>query len=309
VQNLSDRELRVLRGIISQNGSPSVATSSGDVSFSIFASWMYRIFSTHVGGLKRNDPAVSGSMQEADGASGFTVALLQHCNASDACKLLEFPDKVEAVPSAVLPIDDQSITSNDESHDEKGDSVRTPRQGRRRKTLSRVGSRDKHDWHHGSESGSASSQARSRSSSRASDTSKPQQHHHSDILCLKGLPPSEAMLSRRMIRACSVDLSQEGQQASNFEAPQSFSEGGNLGQLDILKAAQKIAMSSKALDKAGGAPSWRKVKPVQEADTVLKGAVARLAELGLDDDGDNEQPEGHAGLLDVQEPCAQEAEM
>jgi len=112
------------------------------------------------------------------------------------------------------------------------------------------------------------------------------------LLVMKGLPPSEAMLARRQIRACSVDLgkapeaSEEAATSSSHQeqedigmaagaklAPLAY-DGGNFS-LPSPTVAEKWAMGpSEPLAKA--APPERKVKPVQDAQTVVLEAIRKL---------------------------------
>jgi hypothetical protein len=113
------------------------------------------------------------------------------------------------------------------------------------------------------------------------------------VLRMKGLPPSEAMLSRRVIRACSVDHGREdllavtpvaddaiqGTSAGvEKQEPRHAGAGGAVAGLQALSDLQVFA------PKTSQGPHARKVKPVQDADTVVREAaeaILRLQTLGL----------------------------
>jgi hypothetical protein len=105
------------------------------------------------------------------------------------------------------------------------------------------------------------------------------------VLRMKGLPPSEAMLSRRVIRACSVDHGREDPMAVTpvaDDAIQGTSAGVEKQEPRHAGAGGAVAGLQALSDLQG--PHARKVKPVQDADTVVRAAaeaILRLQTLGL----------------------------
>lgn len=122
------------------------------------------------------------------------------------------------------------------------------------------------------------------------------------VLNMKGLPPSEAMLGRRQIRACSVDLGRAEEQTAAQELAAAL---GGCGAALLPATAQddslpEVARASQAggptamcepklnevlrlpglapplKEKVPTAPTARKVKPVQDAEGIVLGAIMRL---------------------------------
>jgi len=112
------------------------------------------------------------------------------------------------------------------------------------------------------------------SPSRLTQNAQERRRPEQPTLVLKGLPSSEVMLSRREVRACSVDLS--GQP----ELRTILAEGADPSDLTV-EAAQHRA-SSWGPAPTGGSSSeqpqaGRKVKQAQASDDVVREAIARLS--------------------------------
>lgn len=291
-------------------------TQSG-VTFDGFVFWMHGVFSQNLGGLERQD-----SKAQDERAVTFMSTLLRECAAAtDATGDQQAAEYASDAPS-----------STDESTSAR------PRKPRRRKTLTRPGKDDSSRNMSRSNSGNATrlqpaaagrSQSSSegctprtkrltrsgsrddvpsRSSSRCSNLGeqRPELGGGTDIFCLKGLPPSEAMLSRREMRACSVD-----------HDPITFAEQLNAilpsGSLD--STCDVASHDTVAIDSVGysvsplvepavipfsqrppvALPMERKVKPVLDATLLVQGAIARLDDLaGAETDSTSPSPQAQS---------------
>jgi len=105
------------------------------------------------------------------------------------------------------------------------------------------------------------------------------------ILRMKGLPPSEAMLGRREMRACSVDLGRDpaGAAAADpaSQAPGTLSPGVPSSPKSLLHAIR--AAAPPPAPRAFLAPT-RKVKPVADAEVLVREAIMKLERQGPADD-------------------------
>jgi len=115
------------------------------------------------------------------------------------------------------------------------------------------------------------------------------------VMNLKGLPPSEAMLSRKQFRACSVDLtdtlpqvvpdSRASSRAAHREPPRAHAS-----------LAEIVPPGPPKGDTTAASPTKRKVKPVLDSLTIVTDAISKLSEMEFRRDfGDEEEGEDHGG--------------
>jgi len=129
------------------------------------------------------------------------------------------------------------------------------------------------------------------------------------VMRLKGLPPSEAMLSRKQFRANSVDLTdstkqqaeiQQSQQAlldslsagaantgevamagASTEATGATSSSSGAAEAQLLRGLEGLVPPSAlraGVDPSEPSPVKRKVKPVQDSLSIVTDAIAKLRE-------------------------------
>jgi len=120
----------------------------------------------------------------------------------------------------------------------------------------------------------------------------------SGVLVLSGLPPSEAMLGRKMFRAISVDFGKDGDiehHSADMEkghAQSSIGGGGEAPSASDLEARLQglIGKAGGAIPKKEGNAS-RKEKTGQDSDKLVSDALAKLQKLELRRDDDHEEYE------------------
>lgn len=131
------------------------------------------------------------------------------------------------------------------------------------------------------------------------------------VMNLKGLPPSEAMLSRKQFRACSVDLTnnaKQGEAQPSLLLPGLLAVAGGAGvgggpgrplgeaSGDAVAEALRGAKGGALAGRAGGtsadrqtSPTNRKVKPVQDSLLIVTDAIAKLSEVERNRDADGDE--------------------
>jgi hypothetical protein len=234
VKSLSDPDLRLLRSLI-----PEKLSRDDEVSFGKFVTWMEGVFSNRLGGLERKSNHASGPSDNS-----FAATLLREC------------------PDAKKPPSDEKATgtireTSASSGGETASSSVAPSQTRRtqrRKTIARQST-----WTSSRAEGAQTSRSNSRSQSKRASTKEKCTPNDApdapEVFNLKGLPPSEAMLARREMRACSVD----------FDDPTAVHQ---------VPGAVRDHLANFKLEQSQ--PLERKVKPVTDSHVVVSGAIERL---------------------------------
>jgi hypothetical protein len=246
---------------------------------------MHGVFSQQLGGLKRQESNMQQQLEDV----GFIATFVRECPAARA----SFLDTASEKPFVAghqqhdytsenglgdAPSSNGSISETTRSHKRRTTQVKMPfgKDGGSKK-ISRNNSKDSNRWYQAARkvskslsdaSSNKSKHRRSRNNSSSAEP-KPESGRTSGIFCLKGLPPSEAMLSRREIRACSVvdddTAALRNQLNTVISEEPSLAGTGKAGSRNCSPQAQTTMV--------------RKVKPVQDATTVVQGVIARLDNL------------------------------
>jgi hypothetical protein len=303
VKKLVFDELQSLRELVFEKP----PEPGGHVPFDSFVHWMHGVFTQQLGGLERQD----SSEKKMEGDS-FVSTLLRECaDANGNNEDSHTPVDDNPVVQVEAVVTEHEAGAETESSTDESSSSKAPvsRHNRRRKTLAKLGFMAKdanprtnsRKQPYSRSTGAQDSRSASRedlSSTADKAPSSSRGNDDGDKFCLKGLPPSEAMLGRREIRACSLDADPVTfVEQLNTVLPPDAQITGSTGPPGPVQA---VDTSSSRTDPALAHPSSRscaasapalvrKVKPVQDAATVVQGAIARLDDLaGMGPDSGNE---------------------
>jgi len=244
-------------------------TKGNEVPFDIFMRLMQELFACGIAGLRWQGIAEATTLAELEGRPGFAVAMLR-----ERMKVVSHV----GVPYNVLEGGRELHSSQDFSTDghasrmmptssvpkakHKSVSLNCSRTGSRKglRRLSRSGQVRFSGSHHNSTDRGPTAIDDSIS---AADLEPPVQGSGGRVMNLKGLPPSEAMLSRKQFRPCSVDLANYPKQADTQQQA-----------ITVLPSAVPLAK--------------RKVKPAQDSLLLVTDAIAKLSEVEIDPDSDED---------------------
>jgi hypothetical protein len=266
VRCLADSEKKVLRNVIPEN-----LSRDDEVSFGKFVSWMEVVFANCLGGLQRQANPTSGPPE-----TGFVATLLREC--PEAQKKTHGESTFEAGDTATELIPEASASSGAENSVSRSSSVVPPkrRQPNKRKTLQRQLTRSNSRTMEDKRTAKGpTKRAGSTCSFSTSNGEAPQKNSAEactsndtfdvpEVLNLKGLPPSEAMLARREMRAISVDFD-----------PAALQHLPGVGRSDYAVGSETTPLKLEQL--TVGQPLERKVKPALDSHVVVRGAIERLA--------------------------------
>jgi len=273
-----DRELKGIcaKGVVQPHRRVSDESAANcPVPFDIFLAWMRDIFSSNIGGLART---LRGSADDLQRRTGF-IALMQReqeklqkkvgggqsADYSKSAGIAWRPKTLGIVPPIGSESGSAFLTSPASYSSTGRSSLATSRRSSGMRTRSQgnktVGSTP-------SESRRASSTGRLRAGLEGQQVDGDALEESK--LVLKGLPPSEAMLARKAIRACSIVIDD----ANDIGLGDSrLSPGGS----KLTPGGSRLSPNAKVGWKAPQSPGkQRKVKPVQDVDQVVMDAILKL---------------------------------
>jgi hypothetical protein len=306
VRGLDKKEIVQLRTIIESYTNLHDAQDDGKAPFAVFMMWMKEIFEHKIGGLAldKSDPASPAAPPPMD-KKGFAFAMLREQARAEGNLSAVAQDANETMltnaarrGSASRSVDSRKSMYSLAAAGEPNNLIN--RKAFKKSTTTITPSMTPRES--GSmtqESASRLSSSLSTSGTNSSSTSKrnstsDEDRDHTAVLQLKGLPPQEAILSRKLFRATSVDLTNEGGDPKLNGADDDLNGEPPAGSRDGSKRLPKNEVSEDrpaVQPKSNGKSTLasRNVKQVVDTELVLTGALAKLEALG--DDAPNPEPD------------------
>lgn len=280
---LAPEEMALLRTIVKKH-TPEEHLRSGDgqTPFNVFVHWLRAIFAERIGGIEWHGESERAPPEER---RGFCPAMIREWYAAiaDAIGSSSSGSRSNSLRHNTLGSMGSSVPSS-ASHRTSSASGRAWLVSQGSRLGSRVPSRGSRAGGSRRESSRSTSRRESHRSRSCSNTppvdrsTRAEFDHSVDdesaLVLNKGLPSSDAMLGRRLIRAPSVDLSTSSQ--LDRSRPEDGSRSSNLPSLPSLPGSRQLGQTTQKT-------TQRKVREAKDANLVVSEAIQKLASIARED--------------------------
>lgn len=258
---------------------PDEAQRSGNsgVPFDVFVLWMRDIFARSLGGFHWQSKGRERPVwQDVEDRPGFAMAMLRHrLLASTFQAPASAKQQPEAVPAAESgPLE---VAVGGGSGTSSGSNKGGAPCGRASCTPTKRSSSSRRRSRRGNGNSRSRSGSRSRSSSRQVSADEGGEL----VVSLKGLPPPDVLVNRKQFRACTP-----------LELNPGTSAVGVTSKAVAASPSGPALQAALAAGSPDAGPTRRRAKPVQDASSIVLGAIADLTAADLSTREDNDDDRG-----------------